>query len=364
MPPDLPARAFFACYLVVSLDRTRAGKSYVGFTVDPARRLARHNGAASGGAKYTCTLRPCDMVLIISGFANKIQALQFEWAWQHPASSKATKAMALAHGMTNATSAPAKKTRLACLMLSVAPWKRMALRVDCLTQSTKSIVDSCVREGVLPKHVDVHLSAMADIKALARTRAAESDDDESHAYGEDVLNVAGDGDAISMSERSETSVRDGGKALTCAGCGRDVTRARASAGCGSCGARAHVTCLAKHFFATAGAIAKTWDSRLIPERGPCLSCEKDMEWAEVVSLAKRRRGGEGSSAPKVEARLRSVDEELDVDVVSSGRKRAKSGKKVIVGESAEKERARVRAWREETFDDDEDEDEELTLRML
>jgi structure-specific endonuclease subunit SLX1 len=35
---------FFGCYLIGSQNPAMKGRSYVGFTVNPARRLQQHNG--------------------------------------------------------------------------------------------------------------------------------------------------------------------------------------------------------------------------------------------------------------------------------------------------------------------------------
>ena len=77
---------FYGCYLLMSENPDSVkGKAYVGFTVDPDRRLRQHNGElARGGARKTKSDRPWRMICIIHGFRSQVQGLQFEWAWQHP----------------------------------------------------------------------------------------------------------------------------------------------------------------------------------------------------------------------------------------------------------------------------------------
>ena len=62
------------------------GATYAGVSPDPERRLRKHNGELSGGAKYTRSKGPgWKHVCLVSGFQTKIQALQFEWAVKHEA---------------------------------------------------------------------------------------------------------------------------------------------------------------------------------------------------------------------------------------------------------------------------------------
>jgi predicted GIY-YIG superfamily endonuclease len=62
------------------------GFTYAGVSPDPKRRLRQHNGEIKGGAKYT-TGKGCGWqhICLISGFKDKIQAMQFEWAVKHVA---------------------------------------------------------------------------------------------------------------------------------------------------------------------------------------------------------------------------------------------------------------------------------------
>ena len=70
------------CYLLRSQPSPK--RSYIGYTVDIAARLPRHNGISSGGAKPTQKHRPWEYVCVVSGFASDTAAKCFEYAWQQP----------------------------------------------------------------------------------------------------------------------------------------------------------------------------------------------------------------------------------------------------------------------------------------
>ncbi|KAH9283376.1 Structure-specific endonuclease subunit slx1 [Echinococcus granulosus] len=69
---------FHGCYLLVSLNPHCNGRTYVGYTVNPKRRIQQHNsGSQCGGAKSTGGKGPWVMVLVVHGFPNDISALRF-----------------------------------------------------------------------------------------------------------------------------------------------------------------------------------------------------------------------------------------------------------------------------------------------
>jgi predicted GIY-YIG superfamily endonuclease len=58
--------------------------SYVGATNNIKRRIRMHNQEIKGGAKYTTSKgNGWKYICYVTGFKNKIDALQFEWALKH-----------------------------------------------------------------------------------------------------------------------------------------------------------------------------------------------------------------------------------------------------------------------------------------
>lgn len=78
---------FHGCYLLVSLNPRCSGRTYIGYTVNPKRRIQQHNaGSQFGGAKSTGGKGPWlgvvfvstfrVMILVVHEFPNDISALR------------------------------------------------------------------------------------------------------------------------------------------------------------------------------------------------------------------------------------------------------------------------------------------------
>ncbi|XP_022219662.2 structure-specific endonuclease subunit SLX1 homolog [Drosophila obscura] len=123
---------FYGVYLLCSqsLDSRYRGKCYVGFTVNPKRRIKQHNrGCDFGGAKKTSKKGPWQMVMIVHGFPNNIVALQFEWAWQQPTLSTRLKIFPDLKRKKPKETHFDYNFRILNRMLGLGPWHRLALTV-------------------------------------------------------------------------------------------------------------------------------------------------------------------------------------------------------------------------------------------
>ncbi|CAM9091745.1 unnamed protein product [Ectocarpus sp. 4 AP-2014] len=135
LPKANPRKKFFHCYLLQSQDPKHKRSTYIGFTVDPGRRIRQHNGDINGGAFRTKRKRPWDMVAIVHGFPSKSSALQFEAAWQHPQRDRRIKVKVrdLPVDSRRTVGVPGK-LRLCKAMLCLDPWARYGLGIRFLRE--------------------------------------------------------------------------------------------------------------------------------------------------------------------------------------------------------------------------------------
>lgn len=263
---------FFGCYLLVSKspEGRSAGRTYVGFTIDPARRIKQHNGDLKyGGAKRTSRHRPWEMIAVIHGFASKTQALQFEWAWQNPFKSAALKV----HGnRSGALALPSTKARsvngcfqsLAALV-SIPPWSLCPLTLT-ICAPREQWDNFQIQSLVFPPPFRVNFSPLSTL---------------SESVGSYDYRQACD---------SVTPLRTPGTGNDCPIC-RDSTlfgrknpyqQSKRVTYCACCGVVAHLTCVAS---SRKGDTTVSSDS-LLPDTVKCPVCEGHMHWSLVVRLAR------------------------------------------------------------------------------
>ncbi|XP_059488100.1 structure-specific endonuclease subunit SLX1 [Neocloeon triangulifer] len=216
---------FYGVYLLYCTNPQYLGRTYVGFTVNPLRRVKQHNrGSQFGGARRTSNKGPWEMILIVHGFPNDVAALRFEWAWQHPWRSRR-----LAHLGCSKT---AKRTLTFCLgvvneMLRVGPWRRLPLTLRWLQPKYFATLKT-----PLPDHMSI-------VKGALRKA------DQPHEA------------LVAQEECAECGRRNGLKTLRCL----------------HCEFSAHAAC---------------WVQRLgskgvvLPVEGKCPGCRKKVMWGHIV----------------------------------------------------------------------------------
>ncbi|XP_020693353.1 structure-specific endonuclease subunit SLX1 [Dendrobium catenatum] len=178
-----PAKGFFACYLLCSLSPRHKGRTYIGFTVNPRRRIKQHNGEKSCGAWRTKRGRPWEMVLCIYGFPSNVSALQFEWAWQHPRESLAVRKAASSF---KSLSGLANKIKLAYSMLNLPSWENLNLTVNFFSTKYTKHIAGCPR---LPNQMRFNICSMDDLPCYAKGHALHrSSDVFDEADGEEDIN--------------------------------------------------------------------------------------------------------------------------------------------------------------------------------
>lgn len=177
-----PAKpAFFACYLLRSL-RPRCKATYIGFTVNPRRRIRQHNGEVKFRACRTkkrqqfraCRTKkkqPWEMVLCVYGFPSKVSALKFEWAWQHPTRSRAVKKAA---ACLKSPRGIAKKIEVVYTMLTLTEWKDLNLTVNFLSTKHIKHTKGC---PPLPSHMKVGICPMDEFPCYKDTCVSGTEDD-------------------------------------------------------------------------------------------------------------------------------------------------------------------------------------------
>eukprot|EP00249_Psilotum_nudum_P020754 c27833_g1_i2 orf=270-1952(+) len=148
---------FFSCYLLRSLSPRHKGCTYIGFTVNPRRRIRQHNGEIRCGAWRTKRKRPWEMILCVYGFPSQVAALQFEWAWQHPLKSVAVREAASSLKSLRGISG---KIKLLYTMLTLPGWKSICLTVNFLSTSHIQHTKGC---PALPSHMRVKVGSLDEL---------------------------------------------------------------------------------------------------------------------------------------------------------------------------------------------------------
>jgi predicted GIY-YIG superfamily endonuclease len=187
---------FFACYILTSLKDGCKDHTYIGFTINPKRRLRQHNGEITNGAARTSKKRPWEMIAVVYGFPTKKEALAFEWNWQKPFTSKLLRntANGLVAQKTMGNRWKLKfKIRIMFEMLQIAPWNRFPLIVHWLGRNPINTPSLFPPFPSPPSHVKQIYAPMSELDMGLENDANDDQDElasgeEDHS-DEDDLNI-------------------------------------------------------------------------------------------------------------------------------------------------------------------------------
>lgn len=248
---------FFGCYLLCSTNPKYKGRTYIGFTVNPNRRINQHNsGYAKGGAKRTSGKGPWDMVLIIHGFPNEISALRFEWAWQNPEKSLRLKHLVPTSKQFNF----AFKFSVVCEMLRIGPWSRLPLTIRWLRQEYRK---EFPLNKLPPAHMPIEFGLVQIVPKSKSKKFLAIENEQIHMS---QIQSLSDICFICQNNILESSGDVLNKNLSCIKCI-------------NCMIPYHTICLSNHFL-------KSSNSELLPINGNCVKCTAHLMWGDLVKFRK------------------------------------------------------------------------------
>lgn len=252
---------FYGVYLLYNVNPKFKGRTYIGFTVNPNRRIQQHNkGRHAGGAWRTHGRGPWEMVLIIHGFPNEISALRFEWAWQHPDKSRRLRHLP---GKKKKETPFLFRFRIVSEMLRNGPWNRLALTIRWLKQE---YVTDFAPDSKPPVHMPIAYGLVKVKKVGSDTgRSKKGDNSEKGAVDDDLVNLS----------------QCGNKYPRCSVCNRRIQAEDHTLKCvhPKCQMVSHTLCLANKFLSDKG--TKT---EVLPVDGTCPKCKGAVLWGDLVRL--------------------------------------------------------------------------------
>ncbi|GAA6056955.1 hypothetical protein JCM3770_001985 [Rhodotorula araucariae] len=330
---------FYACYLLRSFAPRRGG-TYIGSTPDPPRRWKQHMGLVKGGAFKTRLGRPWEMEAIVHGFPSKLQALQFEWAWQNPHASRllhrpcrsaadpGDKPQALFRRAA-LSNRPLSKIQVLMYMLTVPPWRAFGLGVTLFGDDARAWWDAARRAGPV-----VRTEAAQRRYEREREKSGETGDPwgergpwvdrvrvQFRREGVDGARLVREGERAEEEALERIRVDDGEffdahwarwslldtdalHSATCTLCTKPIDAsdhlsfhlctASSPHALAPCLALFHPTCLASHLLSAplalpaSAAPPSTAAPPLLPTGGECPACGGELTWTDLVRGSYRR----------------------------------------------------------------------------
>lgn len=328
--------AFYACYLLKSIKTPESTAVYIGSTPSPPRRIRQHNGEIAQGARKTSSKRPWVMQMIVHGFPSRVAALQFEWAWQHPHTSRHLRD---AHGKQQFSRVPhvlGKNIEVVQAMIRSHPFNLWPLHVKLFTEEARDTWHTLLDRNCNParstkgKSKDPPTPASRDTyfpPGFIWTVELEGVDGKSgHLLGSGrtgPLEVK-DEHFTSVILAKNTALMASANETCCAVCGDAVGQADDALTTllcphDDCLSISHVRCLSTQFLASSNSASANSDvafisaptasskapspsvyihqSTLIPRGGNCPSCTKYTLWGDLVRGSYRRVLGAAVELP-------------------------------------------------------------------
>ena len=241
--------SFSGCYILRSRNPAYKTSCYIGFTVNPPRRIKQHNGDLVGGAFKTHVKRPWDMTLVVWGFPTKNLALKFEWIWQHPEQSGVMKhvnwdELFKKHG--------GRKNYYANLqvlkeMILANLWSRLSLKICVQCQD---VYDRLKEPPYLPDYVKVYMGSINDLPINGTMYPPPGDE------GKKSCILCADKEFNEENHPKNWVI------------------------CPNCGAFLHLKCMALRMISETPAAG----TALIPVKGTCPSCKEELNWRDLVEI--------------------------------------------------------------------------------
>ncbi|KAL2018138.1 hypothetical protein VTK56DRAFT_1214 [Thermocarpiscus australiensis] len=300
-----PIPALYTVYILRST--VRHASLYIGSTPNPPRRLSQHNGLVRGGAARTSrpSLRPWEMVGLVSGFPSMTAALKFEWALTNPHISVHIPSESRLTISTQAKGGGRRPRRPAKSLLSILSNLHLLLRVPSFARWPLKVHFfvpevyaawgkwcATANEPLRPS-----LEVVTDFGSSAGQVAGEEgattregeewiEGEQPQAWGihalpldyEPIKDYVAKGQEIFEFERQ-------GDCVVCREAlppGEGLQAVCTNAGCDAVG---HLSCWSRHFLA-----ARESDS-ILPIEGQCPKCKGEVHWGDMMKeLTLRIRG--------------------------------------------------------------------------
>ncbi|KAI0445064.1 GIY-YIG catalytic domain-containing protein [Xylaria telfairii] len=291
LPKPIPS--LYTVYILRST--VRHASLYIGSTPNPPRRLKQHNGEAKGGAARTSrqTLRPWEMVALVSGFPGMVAALKFEWALNNshismhiPAASRI--AVSTQRKRNGYPKRPPHSVKSIVsnlhLLLRVPSFARWPLRLHFLAPEVHGAWTKCCDTATQPLRKTIPIYTDFVPPQNTAGEGALTEPQESRGIHALPLDYAPMKSYVEKTQSLYSFEREG----ACVVCGEHLPHEEGlyatcpNTGCEGTG---HVSCWSRHF------LGSDAGDDIIPISGRCPKCDGKVIWGDMMKeMSLRLRG--------------------------------------------------------------------------